>query len=270
MFSGGDGGQPARCAPEVAHRLEQLYNSVLRQFDQAYISSIVARIRASIQIASQAPQSHQPTEVDYQALLASTSSESPAITPEATSILPRFSHTSGADLEAHLVPQHVIAFIEQNREQLQRAAQDQSGFRAGITSTENAPLDYRAQVNEVSGLQTMARPPQIIPGDQQLQMQRQASHVSMGAQMATSSGVAQNQGEIMSVPMNPAGVNSIGSGSFLPPSAGPIQIRKLTAEDVVAAKRWVDKQKKVAFSRGESCSLQYFTCLTLFPFTPRL
>ena len=89
-------------------------------------------------MASQAPQPqaqpHQPTDADYQALLASISSESPALTPEAMSILPRFSHMSGADLEAHRVPQHVIAFVEQNREQLQRAAQDQSGFRAGITS----------------------------------------------------------------------------------------------------------------------------------------
>jgi len=74
----------------------------------------------------------------------------------------------------------------------------------------------------------------------------------------------------MSVQMNPTGVNSIGSGSVLPPSAGSMQIRKPTAEDVMAAKRWVDEQKKVAFSRGESCALQYFTCLTLFPFTPRL
>ena len=92
----------------------------------------------------------------------------------------------------------------------------------------------------------------------------------MGAQMATSSGVVQNQGGVMSVQMNPTGVNSIGSGSVLPPSAGSMQIRKPTAEDVMAAKRWVDEQKKVAFSRGESCALQYFTCLTLFPFTPRL
>jgi len=215
------------------------------------------------------------------------------------SILPRFSHTSGADLEAHRVPQHVIGFVEQNREQLQRAAQDQSGFRAGITSTKNAPLDHRAQ--EVSGLQTMARPPQVIPGHQQLQMQRQvqvqgqgksnplqpgqffnppmrpptaqstnASNMSMGAQMATSSGGAQNQGGVMSVPMNPAGVNGIASGSVLPQPAGSMQMRTPTQDDVMNAKRWVDEQKKVAFSRGQSGSLQFFTRLTQFPSTPRL
>ena len=307
MFSGGDGGQPGpgRCAPAVAQRLQQLYNAVLRQFDQAYISSIVAKIRASSQMTSQAPQSqaqpHQPTEADYQALLASISSESPGITPEAMSILPRFSHTSGADLDSHRVPQHVIAFVEQNREQLQRAAQDQSGFRAGITSTKNAPLDHRAQVNEVSGLQTMARPPQAIAAHQQLQMQRQvpiqgqgkpnplqssqlfnpaggppmrpptaqstnAPNISMGAQ----NGGAQNHGGGMSVPMNPAGVNSIASGSVLPQSAGSMQIRRPTVEEIMAAKRWVDEQKKVAFSRGQSGSLQYFRCLTQFTFAPRI
>ena len=41
---------------------------------------------------------------------------------------------SGADLGAHRVPQHVIAFVEQNREDLQRAVQDQNGFCAGLTS----------------------------------------------------------------------------------------------------------------------------------------
>jgi len=227
VFPDGDGGQPARCAHTVALRLQQLYSAVLRQFDQAYISSIVARIRASSQIASPAPQPqaqpHQPTEADYQALLASISSESPAITPEAMSILPRFSHASGASLEAHRVPQHVIGFVEQNREQLQRARQDQNWFRVG-----NAPLDRRAQVNEVSGLQTMAA--QIM--------------------MAACSGGAQNQGGVMSAPMNPAGVNGIASGSVLPQTAGSMQIRTLTQEEIMNAKRWVDEQKKVALSRG--------------------
>ena len=284
MFSDGDGGQPARCAPAVAFRLQQLYSAVLRQFDQAYISSIVARIRASSQIASPAPQpqaqSNQPTEADYQALLASISSESPAITPEAMSILPRFSHASGASLEAHRVPQHVIGFVEQNREQLQRARQDQNWFRAG-----NAPLDRQAQANEVSGLlQMMARPPQgksnplqpsqlfnptMPPPTAQL---ANAPNLSMAARimMAASSRAAQNQGGFMSVPMNPAGVNSIASGSVLPQSAGSMQIRTLTQEEVMNAKRWVDEQKKVALSRGQSGSLLYFTCLTQFPSTPRL
>ena len=167
VFPGGDGVQPGRCAPIVGQRLQQLYNAVLRQFDQAYISSIVARIRAASQAPQPQSQPHQPTEADYQAFLASISSESPALTPEAMSILPRFSHTSGANLEAHRVPQHVIAFVERNRENLQRAAQYQSGFRADVTSTKNAPQDHQAQSNEVSGPQMMVRLPQDIPGYQE-------------------------------------------------------------------------------------------------------
>jgi len=217
------------------------------------------------------------------------------------SILPQFLHMSGAELEAHRVPQHVVGFVEQNREQFQRAVQDQSGFRAGITSTKTAPLDYRGQVNEVSGLHTMAWPPQVIPSYQQLQLQWQvqvqaqgkpnplqpgqlfnppmrpptaqltnASTMSMGAQMATSSGGAQNQGGVMSTPINPAGVNGIASGSVPPQSAGSMQIRTLTQEELMKAKRWVDEQKKLALSRGQSGSLLYFAYLAHFPSTFRL
>ena len=93
----------------------------------------------------------------------STQSESPTIPHQAMSIPPRFSHTFDAELEANRVSQNAIAFVDQNRE---RAAQEQSVFRAGITSTKNAPLDHQAQVNEVCGLQTMARPVQVIPGNQ--------------------------------------------------------------------------------------------------------
>jgi hypothetical protein len=70
--------------------------------------------------------------------------------------------------------------------------------------------------------------------------------------------------------MNPAGVNSIASGSVLPQSVGSMLIRKPTPEEVMVAKRWVDEQKRVAFSRGQSGCLQYFSYLTWFLFTPRL
>jgi len=139
----------------MAQRLQQLYNDVLRHFDQVYINSIVARLRrsqASGQLPPQPPQPqaqpHQPTEADYQALLASIISEPFAM--KTMSILPRFSRTSGAELEAHHVPQHVITFVEQNREQLQRAARDQNGFRASLTSPMNASLDNRSQVDHAS------------------------------------------------------------------------------------------------------------------------
>ena len=192
---------------------------------------------------------------------------------EVMGILPRFSHTSGADLEAHHVPQHVITFVEQNRDHLQRAAQDQNGFRAGLTSTKNAPLDNRTQVNHASALQTMARPQQFMPGLQLQQLQWQglaqgpakpntlpqgqlfnsgfppstaqpigASGIpSMSAQMAGSnpSGGVQNQGGNVSVSMNGT------SGSIQ-----SMQIRRLTQEDAIAAKRLVIEKKRIAFSCG--------------------
>jgi hypothetical protein len=101
-----------------------LYNDALRYFDQLYIHTIVA-------------EPHQPTEADYQALLTSITAGS-VTGPDAISLLPRFSHISGADLEAHYVPQHVITFVEQNRESLQRAARDQV---AGLSSTADAQPD---------------------------------------------------------------------------------------------------------------------------------
>jgi hypothetical protein len=205
---------------------------------------------------------------------------------ETMSILPRFSHTSGAELEAHHVPQHVITFVEQNREHLQRAAQDQNGFRAGLTSTKNAPPDNRTQVNHAPALQALARPQQFIPGHQQQQLQRQgltqgpgkpntlqsaqlfnnvphvppstpqtmnaSSMQSMGAQIpgSNSSSGVQNQGGIVPVSMNPAAVNGVTSGSIVTQAASAMQVRRLNQEDLVAAKRWIEEKKRMAFSSG--------------------
>jgi hypothetical protein len=294
-IAGGDPGRPPRCGPVIAQRLQQLYNDVLRHFDQAYVSSIIARLRnsqASGQLPPQPPQPqaqpHQPTEADYQALLASITSETSVTNTETMSILPRFSHTSGAELEAHHVPQHVTTFVEQNREHLQRAAQDQNGFRAGLTSTKNAPLDNRTQVNHAPALQALARPQQFIPGHQQpQQLQRQglvqgpgksitlqspqlfnnsgplvppstaqtmnaSSMQSMGAQIpgSNSSSGVQNQGGTVPVSMNPAAMNSVTSSSILTQPASTMQVRRLNQEDLVVAKRWIDERKRMAFSSG--------------------
>ena len=204
---------------------------------------------------------------------------------ETMGVLPRFSHTSGAELEAHHVPQHVITFVEQNREHLQRAAQDQNGFRRGLTSTKNGPLDNRTQANHVPPLQALSRPQQFITGHQQpQQLQRQglvqgpgkpntlqsaqqfnsvplvppstaqtlnaSTMQSMGAQIPSSnpnSGV-QNQGGTVPVSMNPAAMNGVPSGSILTQPA--MQVRRLNQEDLVAAKRWIEEKKRIAFSSG--------------------
>ncbi|KAH9972703.1 hypothetical protein BGW80DRAFT_339666 [Lactifluus volemus] len=157
----GPGDQPPRCVPLTAQRLQQLYRDSLRPFDQTYMHT-VARLRNSqlSSVPSQPPQPQaqprQPTEADYQALL-STTSESSLITPHAMSILSRFAHTSGADLEAHRIPRHIIAFAEQNRDHLQRTARNQNGFRATLTSTKAPQLDNRVQFNQGSALQAMDR-----------------------------------------------------------------------------------------------------------------
>jgi hypothetical protein len=206
---------------------------------------------------------------------------------ETMSILPRFSHTSGAELEAHHVPQHVITFVEQNREHLQRAAQDQNGFRAGLTSTKNAPLDNRAQANHAPALQALPRPQQFIPGHQQpQQLQRQglvqgpgkpnmlqsaqlfnsgphvppstaqtmnaSSMQPMGAQIpgSNSSSGVQNHGGTVPISMNPAAVNGVTSGSILNQPASAMQVRRLNQEDLVNAKRWIEEKKRTAFSSG--------------------
>jgi hypothetical protein len=282
-----DASQPPRCAPLIAQRLQQLYGDALRQFDQAYIATI-NRLRNSQGLGSgpsQPPQPqtqlHQPTDADYQALLAITS-ESSFMTPQAMSILPRFAHTSGAELEAHHVPQHVIVFVEQNRDHLQRTAQDQNGFRTGLTSTRVPQPDNRSQFNQPSALQGMPRPPQLPL--QQLQRQSIApqgnsntlqptqlfnngvgqlvrpstaqpmnapSIPTIGTQIgAGSNGMPQGQGAGMSASLNQSGMNTLTSNALLTQSAGPVPLRRPTREEIVYAQRWIEDQKRAAFSRG--------------------
>ena len=283
-----DPAQPPRCAPAIAHRLQQLYHEALHHFEQAYVNNVLARLRSSAQPL-------QP--IDYQALLASIPQDSNQITPEVLTILPRFSQTSGADLEAHRVPPHIIAFVEQHRDQLQRAAQDQSGFRTGLTSTRNLPPDNRAQINQAAAFQGRG-PPQLIPNNHtQLHLSRQvhtqapgkpntlqptqmnngvgllarpptaqsmgaSSMSSMGTQItgAGSIGRAQSLSGTMSAPLTHVGVNGAPS-SILTQSAGAVPIRRPTAEEVTAAKRWVEDQKRLAFNHS---SFYFFPLISQF------
>jgi len=96
-----------------------------------------------------------------EALLARLS-KSPATNQE-VSIPPQLSFD--AKIKVLRVSQNAIPIVKQERNR-ERAAQDQSGFRAGIASTKNAPLGHRAHVNEVSGLQRTARPVRVISGHQ--------------------------------------------------------------------------------------------------------
>ena len=138
--SSGDSHPLAHCTPAVAHQLHQLYQDTLRHFDQAYSRGIINQLE-HFNTTSQRPPSaqpqalqrhyhplaYQPTEADYQALLATiAASESSSVMTfeEAKNVLLRFCDVSAAELEAHRVPQHVIAYVENNREYLKWLAQD--------------------------------------------------------------------------------------------------------------------------------------------------
>ncbi len=129
--------------------------------------------------------------------------------------------------------------------------------------TKNAPLNNCAQIMQGSSLQAMTRNPQLISGHQQLQqMQWQvlvqgqgklnllqpgqlfntavgppiqpstvqsmnlSSILSMGVQITAPSGGAQNQGGVMSIPINTAVVNSMTFGSVLLQLVSSMQIRR--------------------------------------------
>jgi len=172
----------AQCVPVVTHRLQQLYQDALRHFDQAYIGRSASVIQSrNLQTSSDhaLPQAlQQPADLpqamesDYQALLAaiSISRESSGLTAEAMSLLPRFANTPGAALEANGVPRNIIAFVEQNREHLQRAAQDQNRFRAGLLGATSENVQPRvlnlAQPDRAPSTQAMAQPSPSLQSQQ--------------------------------------------------------------------------------------------------------
>jgi hypothetical protein len=148
----------AHCTPAVAHQLHQLYQDTLRHFDQAYSRDVVGQsgnLHTPSQVPPQPSQRHeyqslvyQPTEADYRALLAIATSELSVMAPKTMSVLPRFCDVSGAELEAHHAPEHVIAYIEDNREHLKWLAQDPR-FRTAFTPTESPQLVHQNLLNGV-------------------------------------------------------------------------------------------------------------------------
>ena len=221
---------------------------------------MAARLRssqASGQLPPQPPQTRaqprQPTEAAYQALLASINSETSVMNIQTICILPQFSHTPGVELEAHHVPQHVITFVELNREILQRAVQD-NGYRAAdLTFLPGQQLERRGLVQGPDTLQSaqqFSRGPLFPPS--MTQMINGSSVQSMGAQIPgpnSSSGV-QNLGGTVPISMNPAAMNGVTPGSILVQPASTMQVRRLNQEDLVAAKRWIEEKKRIAFSSG--------------------
>jgi hypothetical protein len=256
-----DTSQPPRCAPLIAQRLQQLYGDALRQFDQAYITTI-NRLRHSHGLgsgSSQPPQPqtqlHQPTDEDYQALLA-IASESSFTTPQAMSILPRFAHRSCAELEARHVPQHVIAFVAQNRDHLQRVTQAQNGLHPALIS--QTPPKQQVLAPGQGRTNTLL-PTQIFNNGVSQPVQPSTAQSmgisgipSMGTQItgASSNGGPQGQGGEMSASLNPSGMVSRASNEPLTQFVGSVPIRRSTQAEIVYAQRWVEEQKRIAFSRG--------------------
>jgi hypothetical protein len=181
QVSWGYPGQWGYCSPAVAHQLQQLYQDTLRHFDQASSSGMIAQLKNSqapgqVQVPSQPPQppaqplAHQRTEADYQALLASTTTTSESSVM--MSILSRFWDASVAELEAHRVPQHVVAFVEQNREHLKWLAQFPR-VRGGFAPTESQQLGRQNLFHQVSSLQITVDPSLLSPRSYQPQQQQQ-------------------------------------------------------------------------------------------------
>ncbi|KAH8981615.1 hypothetical protein EDB86DRAFT_2975264 [Lactarius hatsudake] len=269
--------QPLRCAPAIAHRLQQLYNDCLRHFEQAYLNNVIARLRSSqalvsAQASQQQAQPHQPTDADYQALLANIPSDASAMTAEMMSILPRFSHTSGAELEGRRVPPHVVAFVEQHRDNLQRAAQDQNGFGLinpasafhGMARPPPQPIPNHLQMSRQPPAQAQGGKPNTLQSTQLINngglLARPSTAQSMGASSMSSMGTqitgagpnggAQGQSGSMSAPLTQGGMNVTASSSILTQSAGAIPIRRPTTDEVASAKRWVEEQRRTAFNHS--------------------
>jgi len=103
------------------------------------------------------------------------------MTSEAMRLLPRFSRTVGADLEAKGVPRHVIAFVEQNREHLQRMEQGQNG-----PFPENAQLGNITHLNQTSGIQAVDQPSSQTTQNSQKQQERSGGEPICGGLSALS------------------------------------------------------------------------------------
>jgi hypothetical protein len=221
--------QPIQCGLEVAHRLQQLYNDTLRHFDQAYINSIVPLLR-DLQTSDQVPfqssqplgQLYQPTEANYEALLANVISDLSLLTAEVMSTLPQFWSKSRVEFGAHRVLQRVIESLVQNRTYWQ--------------------VSLRVIIDP--SLQSIQDP-----------LQRQRSR-----QRAIVCGIAHNIVQLTAKgrgqPSDTMMASSTTIGLSNTPLAGTVEKRRLSMEEIAIAKRWVHEQKRIAFAR--SLSLSHF------------
>lgn len=173
----------AHCTPAVAHQLHQLYQDTLRHFDQAYSRGVINELEylhpppAQPQRQYQ-PLAYRPTEADYQALLATiATSESLSLMTfeEAKDTLLQFCDVSGAGLEAHRVPQHVIAYVEHNREYLKWLAQNPRLYTS-FTPVRSPQFVHQ---NPFNGVQAIPCPSLHSPQNRPQLVQRHSDRGSM-------------------------------------------------------------------------------------------
>jgi len=181
----------AHCTPAVAHQLHQLYQDTLRHFDETYSRGIINQLEClhttgqrPCQAQPRALQRHypplayQPTGFDYQALLATiaASESSSVMTFDKTkNILFRFCDVSATELEAHRVPQHVIAYVEHNREHLKWLAQNS---RVSTCFTPIGSPQFIHQ-NSFNGVQTIPHSSLHSPQNHPQLQQRRSDWESM-------------------------------------------------------------------------------------------
>jgi hypothetical protein len=70
------------------------------------------------------------------------------------------------------------------------------------------------------------------------------------AQMTGSTTSSGAQKQAVPVSMNPAAMDGVRSSSIFTQSSSVSQIRHPTQEDLIAAKRWIEEKKRIAFSSG--------------------
>ena len=165
-------------------------------------------------------QLYQPTEANYESLLANVISDLSLLTAEVMSTLPQFRSKSCVEFEAHHVLQRVIESVVQNRTYWQ--------------------VSFRVIIDP--SLQSIQDP-----------LQRQRSR-----QRAIACGIAHNIAQLTTKGRGQPSDDMMASSTAVGPSdiplAGTVEKRKLSVEEIAIAKRWVHEQKRIAFARSLSLS----------------
>lgn len=121
--------EPPKSGPATALAIDQIYKEFLAGFDQAYINSIIDGRRKLAAQTAAANQLNQPNPVNL-----------PRISnAQQMQLIMAYADQSAAQLRANGVQEHIILFIEQNRENLLRTARDRNIFRDSVVRPGGQP-----------------------------------------------------------------------------------------------------------------------------------